>query len=170
MALLTMHRIEVLVDVRSQPYSKYVPQFNKRQIESVLAIQGIKYLFLGRELGGRPLAPEHYDSDGRVLFTRIAETQVFLDGMSRLKNGIEKYRVALMCSEEEPSECHRHLLLGRVLAKEGISVWHIRGDGSVQNEEDLARQEAARGLDYVQADLKLVAGVATIPPAWRRYF
>jgi len=139
--LLKSHKIDVLVDVRSKPFSRFSPQFNKENLEKAVKASGIKYLFLGKELGGRPQGSEFYDNHGFVLYSRIAESPLFLEGIDRLMEGIKTYRVAVMCSEENPVNCHRRLLVGRVLAKRGVSVRHIRGDGTVQDEDELAREE-----------------------------
>lgn len=134
--LLQEHGIEVVVDVRSHPYSRYAPHFNERELKDALAGYGIKHLFLGRELGGRPDTDEFYDSEGRVDYAKVARTPEFLESISRLERGIADHRVALLCSEENPGDCHRRLLVGHVLAGRGVSVRHIRGDGSIQAEEE----------------------------------
>lgn len=152
-SLLKAHGIEVLADVRSQPYSKYVPQFNSNELKAALVSEGIKYVFMGKELGGHPTEPSYYDADGYVLYSRLAESPRFLEGISRLEKGIREYRVAIMCSEEDPSECHRRLLVGRVVVKRGFALSHIRGNGSVQTEDELLEEEMRRGLHYVQAGL-----------------
>jgi uncharacterized protein (DUF488 family) len=139
--LLRQHRIEVLVDARSHPYSRYAPHFDTASLKEAVTKAGIKYLYLGKELGGRPEGGEFYDAEGHVLYWRVAEAPWFLDGIERLQNGITKYRVALMCSEENPSACHRRLLVGRVLATRGIQVEHIRGNGRIQTEVELQAEE-----------------------------
>jgi len=139
-ALLRQHQIQVVADVRSQPYTKYATHFNADQIKQVLAGAGIGYVFLGQELGGRPADPELYDGEGHVLYDRVAASPLFLQGLERLERGIRTYRVALMCSEENPAECHRNLLVGRVLAHRGIDLGHIRGDGRLQTQADLERE------------------------------
>jgi uncharacterized protein (DUF488 family) len=141
LALLQQHQIQVLVDVRSSPYSRYVPQFNSAPLAVAVRQVGIKYMFMGKELGGRPDGDEFYDADGRVLYNRVAEASFFLDGINRLKKGGRTYRVAIMCSEEDPTVCHRHLLIGCVLARQGVDLWHIRGDGHVQTTKDLSPRE-----------------------------
>lgn len=133
--LLKDHQIEVLVDTRSSPYSRFAPHFNMNNLKSATAANGMRYVFLGKELGGRPEGDEFYDANGRVDYARVAESSFFLEGISRVEKGIEDYRVALLCSEENPRGCHRHLLVGRVLANRGMSLQHIRGDGSTQMEE-----------------------------------
>lgn len=140
-ALIKQHEIEVLVDVRSQPYSRYTPQFNGASLKETAPAAGVRYLFLGKELGGRPEGHRFYDADGRVLYNVVAEAPLFLSGIERLKVGIQRYRVAILCAEEDPTGCHRRLLVGRVLTGQGIPVVHIRGDGRMQSEEQL--QEAA---------------------------
>lgn len=147
--LLTQHAIQVLVDVRSQPSSRAVPHFNAPVLKKALAGTNVKYLYLGRELGGRPSDPEFYDDTGRVLYFRLADSPLYQEGIRRLENGITKYRVAIMCSEENPVNCHRRLLIGRTLQSHGHLVAHIRGDGRIQSEEALAT-EAAAAIDALQ--------------------
>ncbi len=132
--LLKEHGIEVVADVRSQPYSRHAPHFNTKPIEAILSENGIGRLFLGVELGGRPTAEEFYDEDGRVYYARIERSLPFLDGIQQLERTLRERRIALLCSEEDPSGCHRRLLVGRDLGEQGIAIRHIRGDGSVQTE------------------------------------
>jgi uncharacterized protein (DUF488 family) len=132
--LLKAYGIEVLVDTRSRPYSRYAPHFNRSAIETFLSDDGIGYLFLGRELGGRPEGEEFYDGNGRVDYALVGCSRPFLDGISRLECEIQSRTVALLCSEENPARCHRRLLVGRALEERGITLRHIRGDGSVETE------------------------------------
>lgn len=153
-SLLKGQDIEVLVDVRSYPYSRYAPHFNDQPLKVSVKAADIKYLFLGKELGGRPKGAEFYDEDGHILYSRVAESPLFIEGITRLETGLQKYRVALMCSEENPSECHRRLLVGRVLGERGVTVRHIRGDGRVQIETELAPKQASHNnYDNVQLSL-----------------
>ena len=138
--LLKPHAIQVVVDTRSQPYSKYATQFDKAELKTALSGVGIRYLFLGQELGGRPDGDEFYDKEGHVLYDRIAGTCRFQEGLSRLERGIREHKVALLCAEENPATCHRRLLIGRVLLDHGIQVEHIRGDGRIQTEEEFAAE------------------------------
>lgn len=133
--LLVAHAIDVVVDIRSAPYSRYAPQFDREILQRSLAGAGIKYLFLGGELGGRPKSEDYYDSRGHVLYGRMTADRAFLTGIERLERGIAGFRVALMCGEEDPANCHRRLLVGRVLAERGHELLHIRGDGGLQSEE-----------------------------------
>ena len=138
--LLKDQGIDVLVDVRSAPYSKYAPQFDREVLQQSLQEAGIKYLFLGRELGGRPNNPAYYDQTGRVLYSRIRTDAAFVSGVERLEHGMAEYQIALMCGEEDPAHCHRRLLVSRVLIERGHEVLHIRGDGRQQSEEDVASE------------------------------
>ncbi len=135
-ALLEGHRVDVVVDVRSAPYSRYTPQFNHTLLAGVLAEAGIEYSFLGGELGGRPVDRSCYDADGRVNYERIAESEQFDDGMRRLLFTADENRVAVMCSEKEPLDCHRTLLIARALVERGFSVQHILADGSMEPHDD----------------------------------
>lgn len=123
--VIIAYGIQIIVDVRSAPYSKYCPQFNKDIIEKSLQSKGIKYLFLGKELGARPSDSNCY-IHGRVNFDLLKESGKFREGISRLKEGVKKKCVlALMCSEKDPINCHRTILISRVLNDEGIEVSHI---------------------------------------------
>ena len=135
--LLKDNSIDVVVDVRSNPYSKYVPQYNKSRIQESIETNNMKYLFLGKELGGKPASPEFYDSEGYVLYSKIADSPLFKEGIKRLIEGMKKYRIVLMCSEENPENCHRMLLIGRVLADNGVKILHIRSDARIQSEDDI---------------------------------
>jgi len=128
--------IDVVVDVRSAPYSKYCPQFNKEIIEQVLTNSGIKYLFLGKELGARPNDQSCY-VDARVSFEELRSSDFFQQGISKLLDCIEKYNIAIMCSEKEPINCHRAILISRVLAEKGTSVKHILGEMESLDHKDL---------------------------------
>lgn len=135
--LLKEYRIEVLVDTRSRPYSGFAPRFNARALAATLSRGGIEYLFLGGELGGRPVGEEFYDEKGRVDYALVGCSPLFLGGISRLEKEIGARTVALLCSEEDPVRCHRRLLVGRALEERGIALRHIRGDGSVETEGEM---------------------------------
>lgn len=137
--LLRRHGVGAIVDVRSQPYSQYSPQFNHAALVRILEAAGIEYLFAGDTLGGRPSGGHYYDHDGHVLYYKVAQSENFALGLSRLKFlAGEHDGLAIMCSEEDPTNCHRRLLIGRVLAEQGIVLRHIRADGRVQDEGEIA--------------------------------
>jgi uncharacterized protein (DUF488 family) len=152
--LLTENRIEVVVDTRSAPYSKFAPQFDRETIQRDLTERGVKYLFLGAELGGRPSNSAYYDGRGHVLYSKITKDAAFIAGIERLERGIAGFRVALMCGEEDPAHCHRRLLVGRVLTERGHETLHIRGDGRVESDAAVA---AASGKSLVNEQPALFA-------------
>jgi uncharacterized protein (DUF488 family) len=164
--LLTQHGIEVLADVRSQPYSRYSPQFNDTNLKQSVEAAGIRYLFLGRELGGRPDNDELLDDDGHALYHRMAEAPQFLAGVERLERELAEQRVAIMCSEEDPAVCHRHLLVARVLTSRGINVLHIRGDGRLESEAQVAPQEK-QGLLFADLEQQSWKSLRSVSPKLR---
>lgn len=147
LGLLNLHAIKVLVDVRTNPMSRFSPQFNKKRLEQSLAEAGVEYVYLGTGLGGRPKGEQFYDENGNVVLQRIAQSQAFQNDIKLLLERIELAsqaganeldagkRVAVMCSEEDPAACHRKTLIGKALAATpGITMRHIRGDGSAHDE------------------------------------
>lgn len=139
--LLRLHRIEVVADVRSHPVSRFAPQFNSESLRDYLRDEKLRYVFLGRELGGRPTEPRFYDPEGYVLYSEIAKSPAFLEGIARLEKGVRDFSVAIMCSEEDPRCCHRRLLVGRVMATHGYEIIHVRGSGRSESEADLMDEE-----------------------------
>ncbi len=148
--LLKGHGIEVVADIRSHPYSGHAPHFNARALEVTLSADGIGYLFLGGELGGRPEGEEFYDAEGRVDYALVERSRPFLDGISRLEKEIRVRAVALLCSEEDPAGCHRRLLVGRTLGERRIVVRHIRGNGSVRTEGE---EHGAQPVLFTEAEV-----------------
>ena len=145
LGLLTAHGIEVVVDVRSQPYSRYAPHFGRDALRASVTNVGFEYLFLGKELGGRPADPLLYDEEGHVRYDAVSKSRAFTEGIARLRQGIGRYRVALLCSEDDPIHCHRRLLVGRVLWGEDIHTQHIRGDGRIESEDEVDARERPAG-------------------------
>jgi uncharacterized protein (DUF488 family) len=144
--LLLKNQVEVLVDVRSVPYSRFVPDFNSRPLKAALNAAGLKYVFAGEKLGGRPKDPTVYragtppDSDDDVEaedyidlvdYTLVAQRAWYQEGLARLTEIAREYPTAIMCSEEDPNHCHRSLLIAKSLVERGVEVRHIRRDGRV---------------------------------------
>ena len=135
LSLLESSEINMVVDVRSAPFSRMFQQFNQESLKKSLSDNSIGYLFLGDQIGGRSNDPEDY-MDGQVLYKALARKEAFKTGMERLKEGSAKYRIALMCSEKEPLDCHRTLLVSQALASSDIVVGHIHEDGTVEAHGD----------------------------------
>ncbi len=154
--LLRQHNVTAVADVRSAPFSRFNPQYNKDALSAELKRHGIAYVFLGKELGARSNDPACY-ANGRVQYGRLARTDAFKSGVSRGLSGAGTNRSALMGAEREPLECHRTLLVSRALDAAGTAVTHILSDGRAERhpeamkrllkivglpEEDLFRSEA----------------------------
>ncbi|MBP7764393.1 MAG: DUF488 domain-containing protein [Deltaproteobacteria bacterium] len=149
--LLRRHDVNALCDVRSSPYSRYSPQFNRESIKEDVLKHGIAYIYLGAELGPRSSDPSCYEN-GKVQYQRLAEKEIFQQGLARLRKGIEHYRVALMCAEKDPLMCHRMLLICRHLRCENIRIRHILEDGSLEDNRD-TEQRLMKLLKIDPADL-----------------
>lgn len=144
--MLTDTAVDVVVDVRSRPYSRWAPHFNQTPLKERLAACGFKYMYFGGELGGMPDDARFYDEHGHVLYGKMAAEPAFQHALDRLATGAGKYRIALMCGEEDPSGCHRRLLVARALSARGIDVLHMRADGRLMGEGDFppARKAGAQ--------------------------
>ena len=134
LSLLKDSEINMVVDVRSAPFSRVFPQFNQEVLKKSLSDNAIGYLFLGDQIGGRSNDPEDY-LDGQVMYKSLAKKEAFNSGITRLIEGSVKYQIAIMCSEKEPLDCHRTLLVSEALAASGVVVHHIHADGTVETHE-----------------------------------
>jgi len=123
--------VTILADVRSIPYSRWCPWFSHRPFGERLAREKIEYLALGDTLGGRPHDLSLY-RDGTVDYEAMAATSEFRTGLVRLREVMGRGRVCMMCAEREPLDCHRGLLIARVLAEGGTMIGHILGDGTIE--------------------------------------
>ncbi|HEX5753874.1 MAG TPA: DUF488 domain-containing protein [Archangium sp.] len=130
-ALLRGAGITAVADVRSTPFSRFTPQFNRSALKVVLAEAGIAYSFLGEELGARPKDRACY-RDGTAVYELIAKTSFFQAGLERVLKGTQRYRIALMCTEKDPLDCHRNILVARHLGARGACIRHILANGRVE--------------------------------------
>ena len=133
--LLRQHGVTAVADVRSVPYSRTQPQFNRKALAEALKDHDIAHVFLGKELGARSDDRACYEN-GRVRYRRLAMTEAFRRGLERVRAGSEHHRIALMCAEREPLECHRALLVSRELVAAGTAVAHIHADGHLEPHAD----------------------------------
>ena len=129
--LLREHAISAVADLRSAPYSRHCPHFSKDPLSRGLGDAGMKYVFLGRELGGRSDDPSCYEN-GRIRYSRLSRRPEFREGIERLKKGADEHKIAIMCAEREPLECHRTILVSPALEEDGLSVAHIHADGRLE--------------------------------------
>ena len=133
--LLKRHNITAVADVRSSPVSQHYPQFNQGALSAALKKENISYVFMGKELGGRPDDPRCY-ANGQANYLKMAETPIFKEGINRLLKGKDQNRIVLLCAEKEPLDCHRTILISRNLYKLGIPIKHILADGSIEEHQD----------------------------------
>jgi len=125
-ALLRAHGIACVADVRSVPYSRHNPQFNRETLRTDLQIEDIAYLYMGDCLGARYADPSLLLPGGRADFAKVMALPRFQDGIRELMAGLENGPVtALMCAEKDPFECHRFMLVSRALARLGVGIEHI---------------------------------------------
>jgi len=137
--LLRQHDITLVVDVRSQPYSRWAPQFNRETLERSLEEVGIAYQFMGDTLGGRPEDPALYTA-GRPDYGRMVQLEAYQRGIERLLELARTARIAIMCGEGDHRECHRHLLISQTLLKRGVRVIHITPAGQTLDGERTPEQ------------------------------
>ena len=139
--LLKLHKINCIVDVRSTPYSKYASEFNTNQLKNVLNKNDIHYIFMGNELGARWEDKNLYTKEGYLDFEKVRGTQLFNSGIKRVENGIYKgFNIALMCTEKDPIDCHRNILVAFKFHNNGYEIKNILEDGNIQTQEDIEKR------------------------------
>ncbi|MGB9937858.1 MAG: DUF488 family protein [Methanobacterium sp.] len=125
---LKSFKIEIIVDIRSSPYSKFVTHFNRENIKKLLKDNDMRYIFLGDYIGGKPKDKKYYQ-DGKVNYDLIDKSEHYKEGIERIIELNKNNDLVLMCSEEDPYNCHRHHLITQTLLKNGLEVTHIRKEG-----------------------------------------
>lgn len=129
-ALLNNYKINCLVDVRSNPHSKFHDHFNRKNLSAALQMENIQYVFMGKEFGARRNEPELYNSEGQLDFEKTMKHKLFLSGVERIKDGLSKgYTIAFMCAEKNPLNCHRSMLVARYFFENGFHPVHILESG-----------------------------------------
>ncbi len=136
---LHRHSIHVVADVRSVPYSRAFHDYNREALIAHLRNAGLRYVYLGEELGPRSKDPAHYDKGGQVQFPRLQQSELFLAGVSRLRTGLDRgFRIALLCAEKDPATCHRSLLIAHYFNKHlNMDIQHIDHEGNTEAESAL---------------------------------
>lgn len=142
LALLERHGVEAVADVRSRPFSRFVPQYSKRALGEILAGEGIDYLFLGEQLGGKPRRGDV--AGARPDYAARIATPAFQDGIAQLLAATRRQRLALLCRERDPLDCHRLHLVCRYLAPMALAIRHILPDGAVEPQAETERRLLAR--------------------------
>lgn len=134
--LLTGVGATAVADVRSSPYSRFSPHFSRNALRCSLSEAGIAYTFLGKELGARSPDSAYY-RNGKVQYDLLAKSDAFAEGIRRVTEGTKRYRIALMCAEKDPIECHRALLVARVFVQRCLPVTHVHADGALEPHSQL---------------------------------
>jgi uncharacterized protein (DUF488 family) len=150
-SLLSQHAVGAVADVRSSPYSRHTPQFNRETLRDTLRAEGISYVFLGEELGARSTDSSCY-RHGKVQYDLLAATPLFQRGLDRVVKGASQFRLALMCAERDPLDCHRTILVARRLIERGLTIQHILADGTLETQEK-AVERLLRRLQLPPSDL-----------------
>jgi len=153
LAQLKQHNINAVADVRSVPYSAAFYDYHQEAIKASLEQAGIRYVYLGEELGPRSKNPAHYDSCNQVKFDRLMRSPLFLAGVERVQQGLEKgFNIALMCAEKDPATCHRSLLIAYFLVRNtDLEVRHIGHEGELEEQPELEQRLIA--LNQLKPDL-----------------
>ena len=144
--LLAAQGVEVLMDVRSSPYSRYVPQANREVVSAAAQRKGLQYVFLGAELGGHPSDQTMVLPNGKPDYDQMAAAEHYLRGIDALVGLAKEHRVCFMCSEEDPCHCHRALLVAETLAKRGYQILHLRHDGRVETHAEVMNRRTGGQL------------------------
>ena len=155
-SLLQTHKINAIADVRSVPYSRRHPQFNCDVLNETLKEQGIAYVYLGKELGGRSDEPGCYEN-GQVKYRLLAKTPLFRSGIERLLDGSSRNKIALMCAEREPLNCHRAILVARELVEVGLDIGHILYNGQLET-HDMTMKRLLKQLGLLEQDMFYTEG------------
>lgn len=150
--LLQQHGITAVADVRSHPYSRFLPHFNQSALKAALLNAGIQYVFLGKELGARSADPSCY-VNGKASYEKIAATELFSQGIQRILKGSQNYKISLMCAEKDPITCHRAILVGQHLRDFELEIKHILSNGYLESHEQLEdRLLVLHGLNHSALD------------------
>jgi uncharacterized protein (DUF488 family) len=139
LALLRRHGINVVVDVRSAPYSRFSPHFNKEMLPKFLQKIDAVYVFMGGQLGARPTDPTCY-RNGSVDFSRLSQTDSFQGGLAEIRRIASQSNLSLLCSEKDPILCHRMILIGRHLRAEDTLIRHIGENGEIEDNHDAEKR------------------------------
>ena len=147
--MLKSHNVNYVLDVRSTPYSQFAANYNKESVRIILQNNGIAYAFMGDYFGARPMDSALYSPKGYLDFEKVANSSKFIKGFENVVKGVEQgYRIAFMCTEKDPIECHRAILVTNAFYKAGYCIEHIMPDNTVQTQDDLNN----RLLDMYYAD------------------
>ncbi len=158
-SLLKKHEVNAVADVRSHPYSRFMPHFDRNSLQEILAKENIHYVFLGKELGARSDDLQCY-IDGKAVYEKIAATARFQKGIERILKGLLKHRISLMCAEKDPLTCHRAILVCQHIRHPDLNINHILKGGDLEShiqleERMLTKHGLTEFTEYREEQLQL---------------
>jgi uncharacterized protein (DUF488 family) len=149
--ILYHHHINCIIDLRSAPYSRHNPQFNRETLKTDLEINEIEYIFMGDRLGARQEDKNLIFDNGKVDFDKVKDLPSFIEGIESLINKTNTgLNISLMCAEKAPLNCHRFMLVSRALAKKNIDIEHLLSDKSTVSQEKLEERLLNKYTDKSQ--------------------
>jgi uncharacterized protein (DUF488 family) len=133
--------IQFLIDIRSKPYSKFCPHFSQQTLKTFVENENIRYVYMGKELGGLPMHDASCFTDtGKIDYNKLKDKDFFKSGLQRLlKANAQNIKVCIMCSESDPKMCHRSKLIGSELQKMGVELQHIIDVSKALTQNQLTR-------------------------------
>ena len=137
--IVKKNNIEIICDIRSQPYSSYSPAYSQEPLKKVIKENSIKYIFMGDSLGGRSEDMDCYENN-RINYEILSQKKTFQDGLDRLLEGLNKYKIAIMCSEKDPEKCHRTLLVARYIKNKHSNIVHIHHNDSLEKHSEFEKR------------------------------
>lgn len=139
--MIKKYNINCIVDIRETPYSKYNTQYNKEYFREILKKDGFTYIYMGQEFGAKRGSKQSYNNEGYADFEKVIQEEIFLNGIERIKNGIDmRYKIVLLGAMQEPIRCHRSIMVGRFLNKEGIHVKYILHEGNLATQDNIEEE------------------------------
>lgn len=139
--MIKKYNINCIVDIRETPYSKYNTQYNKEYFREILKKDGFTYIYMGQEFGAKRGSKQSYNNEGYADFEKVIQEEIFLNGVDRIKNGIDMgYKIVLLGAMQEPIRCHRSIMIGRFLNKEGIHVKYILHEGNLATQDNIEEE------------------------------
>jgi uncharacterized protein (DUF488 family) len=133
--------IKLVVDVRSLPYSKHYPDYNKESLEKILSAHNIFYRNYAKEFGAQQTRKDFFSPEGFLDYEKFVKSDDFMRGFSKIKKSLEKnYTLAFLCAEKDPSVCHRSIMVARPFCESGLTVNHILQNGDTETQKEIETQ------------------------------
>ena len=93
---------------------------------------------MGKSFGARQEDRSLYTTEGYLDFEKARETEQFKTGVQSVMKGLEAgNNIVLMCTEKDPFDCHRTIMVSRGFELAGIEVQHIHEDGHLETQKEI---------------------------------